>query len=76
MNPQEFPLFRALSVRLEGTDSEGVMQLLIDDEKLHARLCASDLEAWPQLSNAVARASAIRARKAIDAVLNTHCNQS
>jgi hypothetical protein len=52
------------------------MQLLINDEKLHARLTASDLEAWPQLANAVAKASAVRAQKAIDAVLNTHGMQS
>lgn len=76
MNPQEFSLYRALSVRLEGPVSDDVMQLLIKDEKLHARLAASDLDAWPRLSNAVAKVSAIRAQKAIDAILNTNCIQS
>lgn len=72
MNPQEHPFFRALSVRLQGPGADDVIQLLINDEKLHARLCASDFEAWPHLANAVAKVSAIRAQKAIDEVLNTH----
>lgn len=72
MNPEEYPLYRALTVRLAGPNAHLVMQQLSDDDRLFNRLCKADIEAWPSLKAAVAQASAMRAaaqaRRAIDGI--------
>jgi hypothetical protein len=61
MNPQEFPLYRALTVRLEGSKPLSVLEQLLDDERLFYRLCKANIEAWPTLKIAVEQVSAMRA---------------
>lgn len=63
MNPQEFPLYRALTVRLEGSKPLCVLEQMLDDERLFCRLCKANIEAWPTLKSAVEQASAMRAAK-------------
>jgi len=63
MNPQEFPLYRALTVRLEGSKPLSVLEQMLDDERLLYRLCKANIEAWPTLKSAVEQASAMRAAK-------------
>lgn len=73
MNPEEYPLYRALTVRLAGPKAHRVLQLLAVDDRLHTRLRRADIEAWPRLKAAVEQATAMRAaaaaRRAIDGVV-------
>ena len=72
MNPEEYPLYRAMTVRLAGPNADLVMQQLSDDDRLFNRLVKADIEAWPSLKAAVEQASAMRAaaeaRRAIDGI--------
>ena len=73
MNPEEYPLYRALTVRLAGPNAHRVLQLLAVDDRLHSRLLSADIEAWPNLKAAVEQATAMRAavaaRRAIDEIV-------
>jgi len=45
MNPEEYPLYRALSVRLAGPNAHRVLQLLAVDDRLRTRLLSDTQKA-------------------------------
>jgi hypothetical protein len=72
MNPEEYPLYRALTVRLAGPNAHLVLHQQAVDDRLHNQLLRADIDAWPTLKAAVEQASAMRAaaeaRRAIDGI--------
>lgn len=72
MNPEEYPLYRAMTVRLAEPNAHRVVQQLTEDDRLYNQLRKADIEAWPTLETAVEQASAMPAaadaRRAIDGI--------
>jgi hypothetical protein len=73
LNPEEYPLYRALTVRLAGPNAHRLLQQLAVDDRLHNQLLRADIDAWPTLKAAVDQATAMRAsaeaRRVIDGIV-------